>query len=343
MNEVSLHMIKSSPSPIRKSWDEDKMDELVQSIKEKGVIVPIKVRPLNANARGLARYNGDLETKSYWDNAPNDDEPEYEIVYGHRRVEASKRAGLEEIPVTIEDLSDWDAYLQQVIENETREDVSILDRGRGYEYALNHPENKKQGNITALSRLIGVNEKTISEAITYLGQVKEGVIQGSSDSLGIRQAVELKRVLGSNTEAKKAIFEKSQKEDLNWRETKSVAEAYKAAESPRLQAAVLDVDAKVAKTPEAILNTARAWTRDPDAVKKSREVTHLDKRRKALESFDRAVASFIETTDTYRKVVHLAQESVRFDKFSPEAKQFTRRRLLSLKKDVDILLGMLED
>ena len=75
MNEIPINKIHPSPNPIRKSWDEDKMEELTQSIKERGVIVPIKVRP-----------NGDS----------------YEVVYGHRRIEAAGRAQLHSIPAIVE-------------------------------------------------------------------------------------------------------------------------------------------------------------------------------------------------------------------------------------------------
>ena len=64
--KIPLDLIAPSPTPVRTTWDEDKMNELAQSIKEQGVIVPVKVRPVNGH---------------------------YELVYGHRRTEASRRAG----------------------------------------------------------------------------------------------------------------------------------------------------------------------------------------------------------------------------------------------------------
>ena len=49
--KIKLSDIIPSPRPVRTTWDEDKMDELVQSIKEQGVIVPIKVRPKGDSMR----------------------------------------------------------------------------------------------------------------------------------------------------------------------------------------------------------------------------------------------------------------------------------------------------
>ena len=59
--QIPLDLIKPSPRPVRSTWDEDALNQLAQSIKEQGLIVPIKVREIGG---------------------------EYEIVYGHRRVEA---------------------------------------------------------------------------------------------------------------------------------------------------------------------------------------------------------------------------------------------------------------
>ena len=79
--QVNLEEITASEKPIRTSWSEEEMLQLVDSIKQWGVIQPVKLRPIH--------------------ESPLDDHL-YEIVDGARRVEASRRAGLEYIEASIE-------------------------------------------------------------------------------------------------------------------------------------------------------------------------------------------------------------------------------------------------
>ena len=106
MTKIQLSDIVNSTQPIRSSYDEKEMERLVQSIQHYGVIQPIKVRP-----------NG---------------QDTYEMVDGHRRVEASRRAGLDDIEAFVEGVDDKTALIQSLIANVQREDMSDLDKG----YAL---------------------------------------------------------------------------------------------------------------------------------------------------------------------------------------------------------------
>ena len=90
--------------------------ELVESIKEGGLIYPILVRPV-----------GDL----------------YEIIAGHRRVEASKVAGLTEVPAIIKVLSDFEATFVMVHSNLYRPEISISEKAKSYR--LLRDEGKHQG------------------------------------------------------------------------------------------------------------------------------------------------------------------------------------------------------
>jgi ParB/RepB/Spo0J family partition protein len=97
-------MIRPAGNPIRTSWDEEKMDELVTSVKEQhGVVVPIKVREVSTG---------------------------YEIIYGHRRFEAAKRAGQTEIECIVALLDDNDSLVQGLIENIQREDMQPMDTAK---------------------------------------------------------------------------------------------------------------------------------------------------------------------------------------------------------------------
>ena len=77
--------------------DDEKMDELVSSIEESGVLTPVLVRP--------------------------DDEGTYEMISGHRRLHAAKRAGLAKIPAIIKEMTNDDATIAMVNANMQREEI----------------------------------------------------------------------------------------------------------------------------------------------------------------------------------------------------------------------------
>jgi ParB family chromosome partitioning protein len=101
--KVKLRDIVPSARPVRLAKDTVKMEELTRSVKEQGMIAPIKVRPAGGR---------------------------YEVVYGHRRVEAARRAGLEEIEALIEEMDDTRALVEALVENIQREDMKPLDTAR---------------------------------------------------------------------------------------------------------------------------------------------------------------------------------------------------------------------
>ena len=92
----------------RTIFDDNKLDELSQSIKKNGIIQPIAVRKNKSS-----------------------DEP-YEIVAGERRWLAAQKAGLHEVPITILDLDDNETLEVAIVENIQREDLNIIEEAKGY-------------------------------------------------------------------------------------------------------------------------------------------------------------------------------------------------------------------
>jgi len=99
---------ESSTNPRGKDFAGPAFDDLVASVKEKGVLVPVIARPKAKDGK------------------------KFEIVAGNRRFRAAKLAGLDEIPARIDDLNDAEAREVQIIENLHREDVHPLDEGNAY-------------------------------------------------------------------------------------------------------------------------------------------------------------------------------------------------------------------
>ena len=100
--------------------DDSDMQQLMESIKEYGVIVPILVRP-----------------------NPIEGEAKYEIVSGHRRYEACKRLGIEDIPVIVRNLDDDEAILAMVDSNLHRE--QLLPSEKAFAYKMKFDALKRQG------------------------------------------------------------------------------------------------------------------------------------------------------------------------------------------------------
>jgi ParB/RepB/Spo0J family partition protein len=124
--EVKLDQIVVTGSNPRKRFDKAKHAELVASIREKGVIVPI-----------ILRSAGDCATSVL------------ELVAGERRLKAAREAGLKTIPADIRKISEMEALELQIIENSQREDVHPLEEAEGYETLLKKHGYKSVDDIAA--------------------------------------------------------------------------------------------------------------------------------------------------------------------------------------------------
>lgn len=100
-------LVKSKSNP-RKNFDEKKLNELAESIKQHGILQPLLVRPFKGNV-------------------PVDSKQIFEVVCGERRFRAAKLAGLTTIPVTIKELNDEQVEEIQLIENIQREDITPME------------------------------------------------------------------------------------------------------------------------------------------------------------------------------------------------------------------------
>lgn len=106
---LSISEIVRNPNQPRKTFDEDKLAELADSIRQNGVLQPI-----------LVRRKGQ----------------KYEIVAGERRYQASKLAGLKEIPAVVREIDDDKIFQLALIENLQRSDLSPIEEAKGYKQLL---------------------------------------------------------------------------------------------------------------------------------------------------------------------------------------------------------------
>ncbi len=107
---------ESETNPRGKDFAGKQFDELVASIKEKGVLVPVLARQTPARMpKGATAF-----------------EARFEVVAGNRRLRAAKQAGLKEIPAQVQQMTDDEAREAQIVENLQRADVHPLEEGEAY-------------------------------------------------------------------------------------------------------------------------------------------------------------------------------------------------------------------
>lgn len=124
---IPLAAIRPSRSNPRKAFDETALAELTESVRAKGVLQPILVRPLLSPVASSKRQQKIAEGLGIAGD------PRYELVCGERRLRAGHAAGLKVIPAVVRELTDLEALQVQVIENEQRTDLSPLEKAAGYQ------------------------------------------------------------------------------------------------------------------------------------------------------------------------------------------------------------------
>lgn len=186
---VSLDQVIPSPLQPRKRFHEENLDELVDSIREHGVIQPLIVREVDGN---------------------------YELIAGERRWRASTKLGLDEVPVILRDASDRDVLEMALIENLQREDLDPLEEAEAYD-RLAKDFGLKQEEI---ARRVGKNRATVSNSIRLLDLDKEVQTLVSRRLLSSGHA---KAILGIKTKAEQRLLaDMVVRKKLNVRDTEKL-------------------------------------------------------------------------------------------------------------------------
>jgi len=183
--EISLSKITTNPNNPRKNFLGSAFDELVASIREKGIIEPIIVRPIS---------NGKSDVLS----------DTYEVVAGERRFRA---AGViadgqhYEIPSVIRELSDEDAFDFMIIENLHREDLTGFEEAQSFKQYF---EKKGKGSIPELATRIGKSPGYIRRKIAVLSLPQNIVKAWEQEEISFSHLEQLRR-LKSKEDLKKGF------------------------------------------------------------------------------------------------------------------------------------------
>lgn len=156
--EVSIYDIEPNKNQPRKTFEQEKMDELVESIKQHGIIQPLVVSK-----------EGDL----------------YKIIAGERRWRAARQAGLKKVPIVIRDVSESQSLEIALIENIQREDLNPIEEAEAYsslmsQFGLSHEQvalkvGKSRPAITNSLRLLNLQadvRKLVEQGVVTGGHAK---------------------------------------------------------------------------------------------------------------------------------------------------------------------------
>lgn len=175
--ELSIKDIRKNPYQPRQAFDEEKLEDLKNSILIHGVMQPVTVRK---SVKG------------------------YTLVAGERRLRASKRAGLEKIPAIVTGMSDREMMELAIIENLQREDLSALEEAESYKELMTKAELTQD----ELSQRLGKSRSYIANMLRLLNlpaAVKRAMNEQKLSSAHGRTLLSLKESLLMEQVAREAI------------------------------------------------------------------------------------------------------------------------------------------
>jgi ParB family chromosome partitioning protein len=147
---IKVEEIRISGHQPRRSFSPEELGDLVESVREKGILQPVIVRPTNAG---------------------------YELVAGERRLRAAQAAGVDTVPAIVKKFSDRESLEAALVENVQREDLNAIELAEAYyrlsaEFSLSHEE---------IARRVGKDRVTVANTVRLLklpAAVKQAVVDG---------------------------------------------------------------------------------------------------------------------------------------------------------------------
>lgn len=161
--EVAISSLRPNQYQPRQIFNASELSELTESVREKGILQPILVRP-----------TGDPETP-------------YEIVAGERRWRAAQQAQLHQVPIIIRELGDEEALEWALIENLQREDLNALEEAEGYRRLMDEFSHTQE----ALAQALGKSRSHVANTMRLLNlpEAVKGMLQEGDLSPGHARAL----------------------------------------------------------------------------------------------------------------------------------------------------------
>jgi len=142
---LPIDLIDPNPRNPRRSFAEEELGDLAQSIREHGIVQPVVVRPTGQNGR-------------------------HEIIAGERRWRAAQKAGLTEVPVIIRDVSDRVALELAIVENVQRADLNPIEEAAGYQQLIDEHSYTQSD----LGQVIGKSRSHVANTLRLL-KLSDGI------------------------------------------------------------------------------------------------------------------------------------------------------------------------
>ena len=211
LRHVPIELLHPNPHNPRKIFPEEDLEDLARSIRDKGLLQPLVVRPRS-------------------------DGHSFEIVAGERRWRASQRAGIHDLPVLIRELSDGETLEIALVENIQRSDLNPIEEARGYSQLINQfgytqqklaeAVGKSRSHIANTMRLLGLPEAArakVEEGVISAGHARALIATDNADDLAekiiqlgmtVREAEQLAKQAQGDTTSRKAKDRKEKSADI---------------------------------------------------------------------------------------------------------------------------------
>lgn len=202
LNELPVGEIAPNPHQPREHFDDDKLEELTESIRQQGVVEPIVVRPYP------------------------DGEKRYMIVAGERRWRASRRAERETIPGIVRELEASQAYVLSLVENLQRENLSPLEEAKAYRRLM----DEEGFNQSEVAEAVGKSRSFVANRLRLLNlsEAVRDALETGSISAGHARAL-----LGTESDSiANSLLDEILARDLSVRETEKLVSEHQEAPEP---------------------------------------------------------------------------------------------------------------
>lgn len=188
--ELETGLIKDNRFQPRQNYDEERLGELMSSIKEKGFLQPIVVRKTQ---------NG------------------YEVIAGERRLKAARKLGLKKVPVVIKEATDQEALVLAIVENVQREELNAIEKADSYRRLIDEFGH----NQDEIAKAVGKDRVTIANLLRLLKlpeEIRKAVADGEISEGHGRALVSIE-----DPNAQKLVFIETVQKGLSVREVEALA------------------------------------------------------------------------------------------------------------------------
>ena len=211
VRHIGIDAIERSPFQPRTEFDSEQLRELADSIKQRGVIQPLLVRPIKTKAAPNA-FGAALQS---------DGARRYELIAGERRWRAAREARLTTIPAFVREASDQEVLEIALIENLQREDLNAIEEARAYEQLATQFKLTQE----QIAQKVGRSRAAVANSMRLLGLPSEVQSWIADNRLSVGHA---KAILGLPSSAEqRLVAERVLKRSLTVRETEQLIEQLK--------------------------------------------------------------------------------------------------------------------